>query len=157
MRKDLMLLVIAIMIGGGFLQSIRNAISVVDLESVVAIQAIQIKALEGRTVTTIREQITKPVEVTVTAYSPRVKETDSSPFKTAFNKEVKQGTIAVSRDLFLSGWTPGRKVYIYQIGVYTISDLMHHRKSSHLDVFFFSTKQALEFGIKQSRAILLEI
>ena len=100
---------------------------------------------------------TKPVSVTVTAYSPRLTETDDTPFTTAFMTAVKPGTIAVSRDLFLDGWIPGRKVYIYRVGVFTISDLMHHRKQNQLDIFFPSTSQAIQFGVKKSRAILLNI
>jgi|GEM_PF-5125084 len=120
-----------------------------DFQTIIAIQATQIQALE--------KKVVKPIEVTVTAYSPSKTETDSSPYITAFNKKVKPGTIAVSRDLFLAGWTPGRKVYIYQIGVFEIADLMHRRKSNHLDIFFWTRDQAIQFGIKKSRAILLDI
>ena len=120
-----------------------------ELKTIITAQATQIRALEVKVV--------KPIEVTVTAYSPTVMQTDSSPYITAFNKKVKPGTIAVSRDLFLAGWTPGRKVYIYQIGVFEIADLMHRRKSNHLDIFFWTRDQAIQFGVKKSRAILLDI
>lgn len=104
-----------------------------------------------------KNRILKPIEVTVTAYSPRESETDDTPYTTAFMQKVKPGQIAVSRDLFNDGWIAGKSVYIDQIGVFVIADLMHPRKKKHLDVFFNSTNEAIEFGIKKSKAILLEL
>ena len=39
------------------------------------------------------------IPVTITAYSPRKGETDNTPFITASNKRVREGIIALSRDL----------------------------------------------------------
>lgn len=97
----------------------------------------------------------KPIAVTVTGYTARKVETDHTPNQTAFLTIPKPWTVAVSRDLFLKGWIPGRKVYIYQVGVFKINDLMHINKTKQLDVFFRSLKQAKKFGIKRAKAILL--
>ncbi len=105
----------------------------------------------------ILEQKIKPTKVTVTAYSPRESETDSTPYITAFQTRVRPGIIAVSRDLFKKGWVEGRKVYIDQFGVFVIQDLMHHRKRQQLDIFFYSTKEAKKFGVQKTTAILLNI
>jgi 3D (Asp-Asp-Asp) domain-containing protein len=137
-----------------FLFIITEAVDIRLSETNAKIQAVydSLPAERQRTNRTL-----KPIEVTVTAYSPREEETDSTPYETAFLMEVKPGTIAVSRDLFFEGWIPGKRVYIYQIGVFEISDLMAAEKSNHLDVFFYSTEQAREFGVKKSKAILLEV
>lgn len=93
--------------------------------------------------------------VKVTAYSPRVEETDSTPFITAYNTRVRPGIIAVSRDLFDKGWTFGKKVYIKSLGVFTIEDLMAKRKTNQIDVFMPKTTQAISFGRKNLEAHLL--
>ncbi|KKL16082.1 hypothetical protein LCGC14_2499180, partial [marine sediment metagenome] len=70
--------------------------------------------------------------VIVTAYSPSKRQTDDSPLITASNQAVRGDGVAVSRDLFLKGWTFGKKVWIQGIGLYTINDLMHPSKRNHL-------------------------
>ena len=98
------------------------------------------------------------VRVTLTAYSPREIETDSTPYETAFMTDVKPWTVAPSRDLFWRGWVAGRKVYIEGHGVFPINDLMNKKTSTQLDIFFTTTAQAKEFGVKLNvRAILLDL
>lgn len=94
--------------------------------------------------------------VIVTAYSPSKRQTDDSPLITASNQAVRGDGVAVSRDLFLKGWTFGKKVWIQGIGLYTINDLMHPSKRNHLDIFMWTAKQALRFGVKNRIAILQE-
>lgn len=93
--------------------------------------------------------------VTVTAYSPRHSETDTTPFITASNKRVRHGIVAVSRDLFDQGWVFGRKVYIKSLGIFTIDDLMAERKRNQIDIFMFDTNQAVSFGRRTLDAHLL--
>lgn len=95
--------------------------------------------------------------LTVTAYSPRRRETDSTPFTTASNKRVRQGIVAVSRDLFDSGWVFGKKVYIKQYGLFTIDDLMAEGKRNHIDIFMDDTNAALAFGKKVLSVSLVDI
>lgn len=94
--------------------------------------------------------------VTVTAYSPRPEETDDTPYRTASNRPVRSGIVAVSRDLFDAGWVFGKQVYIKNHGVFTIDDLMHPRKKNQIDIFMHETDRALRFGRKQLDAYLLE-
>ena len=94
--------------------------------------------------------------LTVTAYSPRVGETDDTPFITANNARVRPGIVAVSRDLFNEGWVFGRKVYIKGQGVFTIDDLMHQRKRNQVDIFMYETDKALEFGSRKLEVFLLD-
>ncbi|MFW5733761.1 MAG: 3D domain-containing protein [Oceanidesulfovibrio sp.] len=93
--------------------------------------------------------------LTVTAYSPTVGQTDSTPFTTASNCRVRDGIVAVSRDLFSKGWRFGRSVYVKGMGVYTIEDLMHSRKKNQVDIFMFDTQEALKFGRRKLRVYLL--
>lgn len=93
--------------------------------------------------------------LTVTAYSPAVGQTDSTPFITASNRRVRDGIIAVSRDLYSKGWEFGRHVYVKGMGVFTIEDLMHSRKRNQVDIFMFDTHRALQFGRRKMRVYLL--
>ncbi len=93
--------------------------------------------------------------VTVTAYSPREIETDSTPFITASNSPVRPGIVAVSRDLFENGWVFGKKVYIKNMGVFVIDDLMAESKREQLDIFMYDFRQAQHFGVKKLEVFLL--
>lgn len=95
------------------------------------------------------------VNAVVTSYSPREEETDEDPYLTASMEPVREGCVAVSRDLFYKGWSFGRKVYIEGEGVFTITDLMHARKTNQVDIFRFNTEAALEFGRQQRKVVLL--
>lgn len=93
--------------------------------------------------------------VTITAYSPRKCETDDSPETTACLSLVKEGDVAISRDLFLKGWTFGKRIYIYQYGVFTITDLMNKRHQKSLDIFMWNTSNAVRFGKKENIFVCL--
>ncbi len=93
--------------------------------------------------------------LTVTAYSPTVCQTNDSPFITANNQQVRQGIVAVSRDLFQRGWVFGRQVYIKGHGVFLIDDLLSNNKRNQLDIFMFNQQRALNFGKRKLRVYLL--
>lgn len=95
------------------------------------------------------------VKATVTAYSPCVNETDSTPNITAFMKKVQPGGIAVSRDLLRSGWTPGKRVYIEGYGIFKINDIMNSRWEKRFDIFYPTKQMALNFGVKENIAVVL--
>lgn len=104
-------------------------------------------------------KIISPVEkrfLTVTAYSPRACETDSDPLQTAWNKPVREGIVAVSRDLFQKGWSFGKKVYVEDHGVFTIGDLMGSSKKQSMDIFMVDTGKAIVFGKKKLAVLLIE-
>lgn len=94
--------------------------------------------------------------LTVTAYSPRPLETDGTPWQTASCKRVREGIVAVSRDLYERGWGFGKKVYVEDHGVFTIDDLMSSSKKQCIDIFMLNTDKALEFGKKRLAVVLLE-
>lgn len=95
--------------------------------------------------------------VTVTAYNPTERQTDSDPLIAASMRKVRLGTIAVSRDLFDQGWVFGRKVRIEGLGIFEINDLMNKRYTKRIDIFMWDEDQARQFGKKNIKAALLEI
>jgi 3D (Asp-Asp-Asp) domain-containing protein len=103
---------------------------------------------------TINEDFQK-ITVDVTAYSPTKRETDSSPFTTASNKHVKEGYIAISRDLeAYLGF--GDKVFIKDLGIFEVQDRMNRRWQKRVDLFFFDTKEAVRFGKVKKEMWILE-
>lgn len=97
-----------------------------------------------------------PRTVTITAYTARKQECDSRPDRNAIMEKPKPGTVAVSRDLHGQGWSLGKRVYIDQIGVYKIADLMHPKHENRIDVLVASVKEARRFGAKETTAVLLD-
>jgi len=93
--------------------------------------------------------------VTVTAYTASEVECDTEPDMTASMKRAKAGTVAVSRDLFNTGWVFGSKVYIEGHGMFEIVDLMNKKHRNCIDVFMGTPDEARQFGIKQVMATLL--
>lgn len=95
--------------------------------------------------------------VTVTAYNPTTDQCDDDPLIAASMRKVRQGTIAVSRDLFDQGWVFGRKVRIEGLGIFEINDLMNKRFTQRIDIFMWDENEARQFGKKNIRAALLAI
>ena len=95
--------------------------------------------------------------LTITAYSATKDQCDSDPNMAASMRPPKPGTIAVSRDLFKSGWVFGKKVYIEGKGIFEVNDLMNARLEKQIDIFMPTTKMALNFGKKELHAMLLRI
>lgn len=85
-------------------------------------------------------------DVTVTAYTAREEECDSTPHVTALmEKPVPGRTVAVSRDLMFA---LGKHVYIPGVGVRVVQDLMAPRFTKRVDVLMPSVKMARTFGVQ---------
>ena len=161
-----LLVVLGITVGtlAGFMMLEQDRISqrVLYLEQMARVDRDQIARL-GQAVRVERIEY-----VTVTAYSPRVQETDDTPYITASNTRVAEGTIAVSRDLWLAGWAFGKKVFIEcasgkkgreeskagLCGIFLIQDAMNQRYTKRIDIFIHSTKKARAAGIRLRVAVL---
>lgn len=119
------------------------------------------KSLRFESLTTINEsEMSNPkpdLAVTVTAYSPTEQECDEDPYITAYQKQVKEGTIAISRDLEEElGWGIGDKVYLAGLGVFEVWDRMHPRWKKKVDIFFHDTEKAVSFGVRQAKVLKVE-
>ncbi len=90
--------------------------------------------------------------VVITAYSSRVIETDSTPFITASGTTVRPGVIAAN-------WLPfGTKIKIPELfgdRIFTVEDRMNRRNHDKVDVWFRSTSDALNFGVRKARVEIL--
>lgn len=103
----------------------------------------------------IKRQLTHKL-LTITAYAPSPDETDDTPFEAASGLPVHTGTVAVSKNLFDTGWTFGKIVYIIEMDeFFMINDLMHGRWIDKLDILKWNKEEAVEFGIRQFNVYLL--
>jgi len=81
---------------------------------------------------------TNSLEVTATAYTSAQKETDSTPFTTAWGVKLKPGmkAIAVSRDLIKLGLTKGVEITIDGLpGKYKVLDKMNKKWQKKIDIY----------------------
>lgn len=93
-------------------------------------------------------------EVTVTAYSSRVKETDSTPHTTASGANTMVGLCAVSRDLINEGVKFGDVIYLEGIGIYRVEDVTNKRLEKTVDIWCADTKAAKLFGRREGITML---
>ncbi len=116
---------------------VRKAIIYLIIFSVV----IAIAGCEGKT---------RSLEVTASAYTSNVAETDSSPSLAAWGDRLKPGmkAIAVSRDLIDMGLTHGTMVSIEGLdGKYAVLDKMNKRWKKKIDIYMgLDKKAAKEWG-----------
>lgn len=86
--------------------------------------------------------------VTVTAYSYNG---GASPHGiTASGKKVKEGMVAVSRDVERTlNLAFGDRVLLHGLGVYEYQDRMASRMRKKVDVFLESDRKARRFGVKR--------
>ena len=102
----------------------------------------------------IPEKTVRAMKVVVTAYSSTPWETDEDPFITASGTWVRDGIIA-------NNYLPlGTKIRIPQLfgdKVFVVEDRMHWTKSNyHIDIWFPSYQEALNFGAKNTYIEILE-
>ncbi|MDP2864417.1 MAG: 3D domain-containing protein [bacterium] len=99
-------------------------------------------------------QLTQKIEVVVTAYSSTVDQTDSDPFITAAGTWVKEGIVASN---LLPFGTEIRIPEIYGEKIFVVEDRMSWRKGKyHIDIWFPSYLEALNFGTKKTYIEILE-
>ncbi|NQU82380.1 MAG: 3D domain-containing protein [Parcubacteria group bacterium] len=91
-------------------------------------------------------RVVNTIKVVVTAYSSTVAQTDSTPFITASNKNVRNGIVANN---LLQFGTNVRLPDLFGDRIFQVEDRMHRKKGNyHVDVWFPTTEEALEFGSK---------
>ncbi len=134
----------------GIFYSAKQKIVKFSVQQTMNIQKQKINKLQQQL-----KKYTTPSEVTVYAYNPHINQCDSTPFITASMEKVKPGMVAVSHDLWEQGWTFGKKIYIKNIGVFRIADFMNTRHKTSIDIFMWQKKDAIKFGIQQTKACLI--
>lgn len=92
------------------------------------------------------EKETKKMKMVITAYSSTVDQTDSTPYTTASGVKVKSGIVANNA---LAFGTEIKIPELYGDRIFVVEDRLHRRKGNyHLDIWFPTEEQALEFGSK---------
>ncbi len=90
------------------------------------------------------------LKVLVTAYSSRPQETDADPFITASGKRVRPGIVANNA---LPFGTIIRFPQLFGNQTFIVQDRMNiHKRDNHIDIWFPSTEEALQFGAKTTVA-----
>lgn len=96
----------------------------------------------------LQNKARKTIEVIVTGYSSTPEETDDTPYITASGKRVRDGIIANN---FLPFGTKVKIPEIYGDKIFVVEDKMNARfESHHVDIWFPSSEQALNFGVKRT-------
>ncbi len=94
------------------------------------------------------------LEVTATAYTSSIDETDSTPSLAAWGDTLRPGmkAISVSRDLIKKGLSHGVKVSIEGLeGKYTVLDKMSKKWKNKIDVYMGTDKKAAkEWGKRKA-------
>ena len=96
----------------------------------------------------------KKIKVVITAYSSTVWQTDSTPFVTAAGTEVRDGIVANN---LLPFGTRVRIPELYGNKIFVVEDRMNYTKGYyHVDIWFPSYDEALDFGAKRTYIEVLE-
>lgn len=94
------------------------------------------------------------IDVVLTAYSSTTWQTDDTPFITASGRYVEQGIVANNMLPF------GTKIKIPEIygdQIFVVEDRMHPRKGYyHVDIWFATYDDALNFGVKETYIEIVE-
>ena len=103
----------------------------------------------------VEEKKPNVVKVIVTAYSSTVWQTDEDPFVTASGIHVKEGIVANNMLPF------GTEIKIPEYfgdKVFIVEDRMNRRKGPYwVDIWFATTQEAVDFGIREAYIEILEI
>ena len=91
------------------------------------------------------------IRVVITAYSSTVDQTDLDPFVTAAGTIVRDGVIATN---ILPFGTKIQLPELYGDKVFVVEDRMHWKKRYHIDIWFPSRDEALQFGTTITDALI---
>ncbi|MFC1528761.1 hypothetical protein ACFL5B_02510 [Candidatus Latescibacterota bacterium] len=85
------------------------------------------------------------LKVDVTWYTSSIRETDSTPFITADGSRVRDGIIAVSKNL-LEYFDFRDSLFVEDLGWFEIRDCMHQRWMNAVDIWCYDRDYALQNG-----------
>lgn len=115
------------------------------------IMSLSLGCMLGTNVNAKPVKVKKVNKAVITAYTPH--ENKGSRI-TASGKKVREGYVAVSKDLYKSGWKFGKKVQIKK-KTYIIQDILPSRKSG-IDIFMENYDKAIQFGVQRHDVVLLD-
>ena len=94
----------------------------------------------------------KKIKVFVSGYSSTADQTDSTPLITAAGTTVREGIVATN---ILPFGTKIKLPELYGDEILIVEDRMNKKKGYHIDIWFSSREEALEFGVKITDLIVL--
>ena len=95
--------------------------------------------------------------MTVTAYQPVHKQTDSSPTWTSIGDRTTKFGCAVSQDLLKSGRVKyGDFVYIEGVGIKVVNDCMNIRHKNAVDVLVFTLAEEKKLPPKKRKVWVIK-
>ncbi len=131
----------------------ESLIAITKLEKTVAELEIKIKESKNQK----KHDNIELISVMVTAYNPVKAQTDNTPMTTASNKKVKEGMIALSRDLEKEfGFKFGDEIFLLGLGKFIFEDRMNKRWKRRVDILMMSKKKARGFGIQCSFLVIVQ-
>ena len=96
------------------------------------------------------------LQVTVTAYRPEKKFTDSSPHWTSVGSPTVMGMCAVSQDLLQNGTVQyGDNLDVPGLGVFKVLDTMNPRHRNHVDILVYT--KAIERCVGWRRGVSVKV
>jgi len=98
-------------------------------------------------------KVTGKIKVVVTAYSSSPWETDDTPYLTAAGTQVREGIVATN---ILPFGTKIKLPKLYGDKIFVVEDRMSSKKTYHIDIWFPSRWQALNFGAEITYIEILE-
>jgi len=99
-------------------------------------------------------RVIRKINVVITGYSSSYAETDDTPYLTANGRIVEEGIVANN---LLTFGTKIRIPELYGDETFVVEDRMHWKKGKyHIDIWFPSRQEALDFGSERTYIEVLE-
>ena len=95
----------------------------------------------------------KKIKVVVTGYSSTSWQTDDTPFLTAAGTRVRDGVVAIN---ILPFDTKIKLPSLYGDKIFVVEDRMSPGKQYHVDIWFSSYQEAVDFGAKTAEMEIVE-
>lgn len=158
----LIFLVVAFLVGISFLFELKLPAAEADFEVFEEPEVSRFSLIQNNTLSPVSSPLVSEdgliiideVPVIVTAYSSTVWETDDNPHLTAAGTWVRDGIVANN---MLPFGTKIRMPELYGDKVFVVEDRMNRIKGDyHVDIWFPSYWEALDFGAKRTYIEILE-
>lgn len=95
----------------------------------------------------------KTITIVLTAYSSTPDQTDDTPFITASNTHVRDGTVAAN---FLAFGTKIKIPSLFGDKIFTVEDRMARKNPDKIDIWFPERHLAKKFGVKEAEVVVFQ-